>query len=203
MTEHQIPSSLACIIFDSVREQMGENGLKLLLRQAGLERYIDNPPEDNDSPSIAMDEFKRAFRAVHRVFGEKAARPLLLRWGELTFTYALENKPRLFGLVGPVTKLMTQEQKERFILKRVLKESENLYNVPHIMTEDSEYFYVEIQNCFYCGDMDTDIPICHSPKGSWLAMMRWITGKEHEITEIACQAMGDESCTFRIKKEGT
>lgn len=203
MEEHKIPGSLARIIFNSVEEQIGKNGLNMFLKKAGLEEYIDTPPPDDDTPTLPMGKFKKAIGLVTDLFGEKAARPLLLRWGRLTFKYALENKPTLFGLAGIVTKFMSGEGKTRFILKRVLKESEALYDVPHILTEDDQYFHIEIKNCFYCGDLTSENCICWPPVGFWEAMMEWISDQNHEVKEIECMAQGADSCKFIISKNPT
>jgi predicted hydrocarbon binding protein len=201
MEEHKIPGSLARIIFSSVEEQIGKNGLNMFLKQAGLEQYIDNPPPDDNSPTIPMSKFKKAIGLVVDLFGEKAAHPLLLRWGRLTFEYALVNNPSLFGLAGIVTKFMSEKGKIRFILKRVLKESENLYDVPHILTEDDDNFCIEIKNCFYCGDLTSENCICWPPVGFWKGMMEWISDQEHEVREIECMAQGADSCKFIISKK--
>lgn len=201
--EHRIPGSLALIIFRTVEEHIGENGLNMFLKRADLQQYIDNPPPDDETPTIGMSKFKNAIQLVIELFGEKAAKPLLLRWGKLVFEYSLESRPTLFGLAGIVTKFMSDEGKTRFILKRVLHESENLYDVPHILTEDTDNFYVEIKDCFYCGDLQSENCICWSPVGFWKSMMKWITGKEHTVKEIECRAQGKESCKFVISKQGT
>jgi predicted hydrocarbon binding protein len=198
--EHKIPGSLACIIFRSVEEHLGKNGLNMLLKRADLAYYIDNPPPNDNTPTIEMSKFKNAIGLVIELFGEKAAKPLLLRWGKLTFEYALENQPTLFGLVGFITTFMSEEGKIRFILKRVLKESENLYNVPHILTEDSSNFYIEIKDCFYCDDIHSENCICWPPVGFWISMMRWITGKEYTVKETECRAQGAPSCKYVIPK---
>ncbi len=200
--EHRIPGSLALIIFRSVEEYIGENGLHMFLRKAGLESYIENPPPDDETPTIEMSKFKKAIGLVIELFGEKAAKPLLLRWGSLTFQYSLQTRPTLFGLTGLVTTFMSEEGKTRFILKKVLKESENLYSVPHILTEDEENFCIEIKDCFYCSNLHSETCICWPPVGFWIAMMKWITGKSHDVKEVGCRAQGKESCTFIIPKKG-
>lgn len=202
MEEHRIPGSLALIIFRSVEEHIGKNGLNMFLKRAGLEQYIDEPPPNDETPTIEMSKFKQAIQLVIELFGEKAGKPLLLRWGRLTFEYALKERPTLFGLAGLVTKFMSEEGKTRFILKRVLKESENLYDVPHILTEDDDNFNIEIQDCFYCGDLHSENCICWPPVGFWIAMMEWITGKEYDVKEVECRAQGAESCKFVIPKKG-
>jgi bacteriochlorophyll 4-vinyl reductase len=198
--EHKIPGSLALIIFKSVEEHIGKNGLAMFLKRAGLEQYIDNPPPDDDTPTIEMSTFKKGIGLVTELFGEKAAKPLLLRWGTLTFEYALKDRPTLFGLAGLVTTFMPEEKKIRFVLKRVLEESETLYNTPHILTEDEDAFFVEIRDCFYCGDLHSEQCICWPPVGFWMSMMRWITNKEYDVKEIECRAQGAESCKFIIPK---
>ncbi len=201
MSDYRIPGSLLNIIFKSVEDQLGERGLKMLLTQTKLADYIQNPPPDDDTPTLDMDRFKSAMGAVIDLFGEKAARPLLTRWGKLTFDYALESNPTLFGLAGFATKFMNDEGKARFILKRVLKESENLYGVPHVLTETPDAFNIEIQNCFYCGNHKSNQCICWPPVGFWKSMMRWATGKDYDVHETECIAMGAESCKYVIPKK--
>lgn len=200
MEEHKIPGSLAFIIFKSVEEQLGKNGLNMLLRRAGLEQYVENPPPDDETPTIEMSTFKNAIALVIELFGEKAAKPLLLRWGRLTFEYALQNRPTLFGLAGLVTTFMSEEGKVRFILKKVLRESETLYNVPHLLTEDENNFLIEIKECFYCGSLHSAQGICWPPVGFWMGMMKWITHKEYDVREVECRAQGAASCKFVIPK---
>lgn len=201
MSDNRIPGSLLNIIFKSVEDQLGVRGLKMLLTQTKLTCYIQNPPPDDDTPTLDMDRFKSAMGAVIELFGEKAARPLLTRWGKLTFDYALESNPTLFGLAGFATKFMSEEGKARFILKRVLKESENLYGVPHVLTETPDAFNIEIQNCFYCGNHKSNQCICWPPVGFWKSMMRWATGKDYDVHETECIAMGAESCKYVIPKK--
>lgn len=201
MSDNRIPGSLLNIIFKSVEDQLGERGLKMLLTQTKLTCYIQNPPPDDDTPTLDMDRFKSAMGAVIELFGEKAARPLLTRWGKLAFDYALESNPTLFGLAGFATKFMSEEGKARFILKRVLKESENLYGVPHVLTETPDAFNIEIQNCFYCGNHESNQCICWPPVGFWKSMMRWATGKDYDVHETECIAMGAESCKYVIPKK--
>lgn len=203
MAEHKIPGSLALIIFRSVEEHIGKNGLNMFLKRADLGQYIDNPPPDDDTPTIEMSKFKNALSLVFELFGEKAAKPLLLRWGKLVFEYSLQERPTLFGLAGLVTTFMSEEGKTRFILKKVLKESETLYDVPHILTEDEDNFFVEIKDCFYCGEYKSQNCVCWPPVGFWRSMMKWITGKEHDVEEIECRAQGKESCRFIIPKKGS
>lgn len=201
--EHRIPGALARIIFKSVEEHIGKNGLNMFLKRADLKEYIDSVPPDDATPTIKMSKFKKGIGLVIELFGEKAAKPLLLRWGKQTFEYSLESNPALFGLAGLVTTFMSEEKKTRFILKRILKESEKLYNTPHVLDEDDDNFYVEIKDCFYCGDIQSENCICWPPVGFWTSMMTWITGKTHTVKEIECRAQGKDSCKFVIVKKGS
>ena len=60
MSDYRIPGSLLNIIFKSVEDQLGERGLKMLLTQTKLTDYIQNPPPDDDTPTLDMDRFKSA-----------------------------------------------------------------------------------------------------------------------------------------------
>ncbi len=201
MSDYKLPGSLLNIIFKSVEEQLGERGLKMLLTQAKLTEYIKNPPPDDNTPTLEIDKFKGAMGAVLELFGEKAAKPLLLRWGKLTFDYSLESRPTLFGLAGVATKFLNDEGKIRFFLKRVLAESENLYGVPHVLTETDDTFNIEIQNCFYCGNHKSTQCVCWSPAGFWKGMIKWATGKDYDVHEVECIAMGAASCKYVISKK--
>lgn len=201
MVEHGVPGSLLNIIFKSVEEYMGEKGLRMLLTQAKMTEFLENPPPDVDTPVLETERLKNAIGVVINLFGEKAARPLLLRWGKLSFEYAIDKKPALFGLAGFVTKFMGDEEKIRFILKKSLKEAENFYGAPHFLTETPDSFNVEIKNCFYCGNVKSDQCVCWVTIGFWKSMLKWATGKDYDVHETECMAMGAESCKYVLPKK--
>ena len=148
-----------------------------------------------------MSKLEIAIRSIVELFGEKTAKPLFLRWGTLVFQYSLKKRPAMFGLAGLALKFVSEERKIRFILKRVLKEADKLFGVPHKLTEDEGNFYIEIKDCYYCGGLTSPNCICWLAVGFYSSLMRWTTGKDHNVREIECRAQGKESCIFSISKK--
>jgi predicted hydrocarbon binding protein len=42
--------------------------------------------------------------------------------------------------------------------------------------------------------------VCHIPVAILDEMMAWTTGQKHLVEEMACIAMGDPACCFRVAK---
>jgi hypothetical protein len=77
----------------AIGEVMGERGLKIVLRQAGLDRYADELPPNDLEQGVATTEYAALNQAVEEFYG-RAGRGMLRRIGRATFRYGIEDKRR-------------------------------------------------------------------------------------------------------------
>ncbi|MBN1953499.1 MAG: 4-vinyl reductase [Anaerolineae bacterium] len=185
----------------AVQEVMGEQGLNIVLREAGLERFIGNPPPDDLELGIHASEYAALNQAVTSFCG-RAGRGMLQRIGRASFRYGVEEQAALMGLVGVGLKLMPQKTRAKFILNQMAKAlMDTNPEACEIVHETPEgLVYVEY-SCTLCYGQRAEQPICHLLVGSVSEAVKWATGQEYTVREISCRAMGKKACAFLV--EGT
>jgi len=182
----------------AAQEVMGENGLNVVLRTTGLERFIGNFPPDNLEPGIPASQYGRFNEAIEEFYG-RGGRGILKRIGKASFQYGINEQPALMGLAGIALKALPQKQRIKFVLNSVadaLKKSN-----PEVEAwageKDGKMIYVE-RTCAICNGRTSDKPICHLYVGSLSDAIKWATGVDFDVRETACIAMGDDYCQFEV-----
>ncbi|MBL6982814.1 MAG: hypothetical protein ISR58_16700 [Anaerolineales bacterium] len=182
----------------AAQEVMGENGLNVVLRTTGLERFIGNFPPDNLEPGIQASQYGQFNEAIEEFYG-RGGRGILKRIGKASFQYGVNEQPALMGLAGIALKALPQKQRIKFVLNSVadaLKKS-NPQVEAWAGEKDGKMIYVE-RTCAICNGRSSDKPICHLYVGSLSEAIKWATGVDFEVRETACIAMGDDYCQFEV-----
>jgi hypothetical protein len=99
MLESQMPELDDAVIVNTLvlqalmaaQEVMGENGLHIVLRSCGLERFISNPTPDDLYPGIKTSEYARMNEAIEE-FYDRGGRGMLRRIGKASFQYRSANR---------------------------------------------------------------------------------------------------------------
>ena len=182
----------------AIGEVMGEHGLKVVLRQAGLERYVDELPDNDLEQGIRTVEYAMLNRAVEEFYG-RAGKGMLRRIGRASFRYGIEEQATLTGVAGAALKLMPQKMRTKFILTQMAKSLMQVNEETYIEVEEtSEGFVFADFTCGVCCCRKAERPICHLYVGSISEGVRWATGHDYEAREIECRATGAEACRFLV-----
>ncbi|MBM3144654.1 MAG: hypothetical protein FJ010_06715 [Chloroflexi bacterium] len=182
----------------AAQEVMGENGLNVVLRTTGLERFIGYFPPDDLEPGIKASQYARFNAAIEEFYG-RGGRGILKRIGKASFQYGIREQPALMGLAGIALKALPRKQRIKFILNSVADalEKSNPQVEAWAGEIDGTLIYVE-RTCAICNGRTSDSPICYLYIGSLSEAVRWATGEDYEVSETKCIAMGDEYCQFEI-----
>jgi hypothetical protein len=182
----------------AAEEVMGANGLHVVLRTSGLERYIDNLPPDNMDPAIQTSEYANLNQAIEDFYG-RGGRGMLRRIGRASFQYAVHEQSALLGIAGVALKLLPEQQRIKFILNSMISALKKTNpQVKAWLDESGEHIAYLEETCAICYGRHSDQPICHLYVGSIGEAVRWATGKEYEIIETDCIARGDPYCRFEV-----
>lgn len=209
MEEKRIPSLLLNILFAQVEEMMGRRSLLMLLRQANLSEYADIEPPMDETPSITVEEYSNLLANIYDIFGARGARPIFLRGGRLGAAEIRRQRPAQFAVAGTALKLLPAAKRMQLVLDRLAEQGEELYGTPHHLHEEENAFFIEMPDCPYCAAIvqrrlpekkPVTRPVCHIPLAAVSEMIEWATGEVHLVEEVACIAMGDPACQFRISK---
>jgi predicted hydrocarbon binding protein len=192
----------------AAEEVIGEKGLAVVLRDAGLERFIDNyPPEEVEKPSgnITFGDYAALNASLLNFFG-RAAKSMLLRTGRLSALHAVEKQGKAFGIavlvaskVLPIPtqlKVGMEKMQEGF-----RKQSQAVGQDQRMRVEDrgDKLAYIT-EDCAMCAGKQADGPMCWLFTGSLQESIRWLTGREFDIVEVECRAAGAPACVWEIPK---
>jgi len=183
----------------AVEEVMGTNGLNAMLRQAGLERYVGNPPPDDLELGAHASEYAALNRAVQIFYG-RGGKGILRRIGRASFRYGVEEQATLMGLIGAGLRVMPQKVRARFVLNQMAKALMDTNDEVCIVVEQlPEGLVFADYSCAVCYNQRAEEPICHLYVGSIDEAVRWATGRDYSVREIACRATGEPACRFLVE----
>jgi len=196
--EWRFTNALMCQAILAIGEVMGESGLKVVLRQAGLERYVDELPPNDLEQGVSTVEYAALNQAVEDFYG-RAGKGMLQRIGRASFRYGVEEQATLMGVAGTALKVMPQKTRIKFILTQMAKSLMEVNKETDIeIQETGEGFVFADFTCGVCCCREAEHPICHLYIGSIGEAVKWATGQDYEVREIECRAMGAEACRFLV-----
>jgi predicted hydrocarbon binding protein len=184
---------------EAVGEVMGERGLRIVLLQAGLERYADELPPDNVELGVKAAEYSALNAAIQEFYG-RAGRGMLERIGRVSFRYGVEEQAALMGLAGVALKVMPEKTRVKFILSQMAKALMEVNEESVLEVEETPEGFVFVDHyCAICYGRQADEPVCHLLDGSLKEAVKWATGKEYSVREIECRAMGGSACRHLVE----
>ena len=189
----------------TIENIVGSNGLKSVLNYAGLGKYIDNFPPDNDELVIPLEDLKSLLLSLYELFGNKGARSLQLRVGREIFRIGIEKRPGVAKTLKIAARLLPETKRMRLVLER-LEEYDSRAFLSHLeelsfdIQEKEDCFLVIRKDSYESDGIKSDSPVCGVYIGVAGAIVEWITGHPHKVEEIECRAMGYPADVFRISK---
>jgi predicted hydrocarbon binding protein len=182
----------------AIGQVMGQRGLKVVLRQARLERYVDELPPNDLEQDVSTVDYAALNQAVEEFYG-RAGKGMLQRIGRASFRYGVEEQATLMGVAGAAIKLMPQKTRIKFILTQMAKSLMDVNQDTTIEVQETPQGFVFADfTCGVCCCRKAEHPICHLYIGSISEAVKWATGQEYEVREIECRATGAEACRFLV-----
>lgn len=186
----------------AIGDVMGERGLKVVLRQAGLGQYVDELPPNNMELGATAAEYAALNQAVEEFYG-RAGKGMLRRVGRASFRYGVEEQAALMGVAGVALKVVPQKMRIKFILTQMAKALMDVDEETHIeVLETPEGTVFADFSCALCYGRQAEHPVCHLYVGSISEAVKWATGRDYDVREIECRAMGAEACRFLVTEKG-
>ena len=197
------PNKMGLIALRSLEEVMGKNGLRTILKLAGLSRYADRYPSDNLQKEIDFAEISAIGRALESMYGSRGGRGLALKAGRAAFPDTLRQFGALVGVADLTSSVLPLQAKLRIGLNAFAQIYARLTDQRTGVEERGGDFIWTIYKCPYCwGRHGEQQPVCYTATGLLQESLHWLSGvREFRVQETACIAMGDPACTFLIHQE--
>ena len=191
-----------------VVDVVGERGLDLVLKMVGMERDAQVYPSDTlDVVSgLAYNDLSRVMMGYMSVFGT-ADQANVFRSGQASARYAMQKNGELFhppqalkSGKGSLNQhindsLATMVQGYWVVAQRTGHE----YTAWIEETEDS--FYYHLESCPVCAGVSASEPVCLYFSGTLMESLKWFTGRQLDVQEVACRALNEPACVWQISKQ--
>ena len=201
-TGYYYPNRMGRIFLTSMRDAIGQDGLRDLLVEAGADPLVRNLPPDNLEQQFDFAYFSNINQGLNELYGPRGARRLALRGGREMFKHGLSKFGDLAGVGNLAFKVLPLETKLRIgipTLARIFTQFSDQKS--HVVEKDDHFLYY-IDRCSVCWHREADHPICFIVIGILQEALRWVSGEEEfRIDEVECVAMGADACVFKIDKE--
>ncbi len=188
-------------------EVSGEKGLNIVLRNAGLEQYIGHYPPEDFNVNCKMRDYTALTTELYTFFG-RAGRGSLVRIGRKSAQLAIKLQREQMGLDNLVaaSKLLPAGMKLKVGLESNIAIWKMLYQqvgghwTARIEDRGGCWAYI-VDTCTLCIEREADRPMCHVWTGALAESIVWLMGKEYDVQEVECRAMGAPACVFEISKQ--
>lgn len=184
------------IFIKGIESEMGSYSRRMILKDAGMERDAYGQPTAVAPQELKASNFA-AVQAALRAYYGTGARGSLNRIGRQVWQQAIA-----YSLKGRVSHFVASNFMSELAASRAaLTMLANLMKTPggdvtvHLYDTDLIFMDTSSDGTF---DQEADQPICWYTLGLIQACLAWVTGREINVEEISCRAMGAEACKFKI-----
>ena len=191
----------------AVEDVAGKQGVATILRQAKLERMIDNYPSEslNIKGQYTYEQYAQINTALLTFLG-RGGRSVVMRAGRISFNKGLEHYGPMLGAATTAMKLLPEGTRlkagleaQKFFWDKLYKDA-GLPTIGVKVEDHGDHFIFEFGDCMACAGKASDAPMCFLTVGYLQEGIKWLTGKDYEIREIACRSMGANACVYEINK---
>ena len=205
--DRQLPAYVIRIAYDIIAEETpGHDNLQRLLELAGLERYADNPPPLDNTPSLTMREYEKLIGVVWQVFDNVQAREIFRRVAQHGFSHLTRSGVLAYSqFLRAFDSLGTKRERVALMMNKMSIELTRALGNKHEFYRQGEDFILDIYDCPYCAELVRgDIPapyanVCHIPVAFYETAIAWASGSPHTVQEISCRVSNKQDyCRFKI-----
>ncbi len=202
--DRALPNAALRLLFVSIEDVMGPDGMKAVLNGAKMQQYIGNYPPNNLEYGVTFSQYGRMEQAMEDFYGPRGARAMLLRVGRATFQIGLKEQSAVLGLAGQALKnmpLLSMQAKMKLLLQQIVAAANKTINEPAHLEEAPDAFIIVIEKCMCQYRPRHAQPCCAVTTGTFMEAMKWLTDKQFDIKEITCLNNGSDACRYRIPKQ--
>jgi bacteriochlorophyll 4-vinyl reductase len=191
----------------AAEEVVGKQGLAVVLRKHGLERFVDNYPPEllKISGTITLGDYANLCTGLLTFFG-RAGKSMVVRIGRLTSKYAIEKQSGIYNVAArTAARVMPSALQVKLVLDNMANGYQKLYQDGgqelHFRVEDRGHAWAFISvECPLCAGKKADAPMCWGRNGTLKEACTWLTGREFDVEEVECRAMGAPACVWEVSK---
>jgi len=192
------PPTLLRHFIQTANQEVGRNELAQIINDPSL---LDLNAISSLNELQAAETFAEIQRRL-RVYYGRGARGILLRIGQNLSKPVHQQQGILTRLLAVGVKIIPAGMRHKpalELLARVMRGREGSVSV-HSM--DLNLLFVDSSSPTTTGLQETQ-PVCFVTLGLIRGVLFWATGKDYDVEETGCCAMGNDACEFKVVVSGT
>src|SRR5258706_282383 len=131
---------------------------------------------------------------------------MVIRSGRLHSKYAIENQSAVYNCAAKgAGKLLPSGMQVKLVLGSMANGYNKLYaengQELHFSVEDrgEKWAFISVE-CPLCAGKSADQAMCWGRIGTLKEGALWLTGKEFDVEEVECRALGAPACVWEVSK---
>jgi predicted hydrocarbon binding protein len=191
------PPALLRQFIQTANQEVGRNELAQIINDPSL---LDLNAISSLTELQAAETFAEIQRRL-RVYYGRGARGILLRIGQNLSKPVIQQQGVLTRLLAVGIKVIPAGMRHKptlDLLARVMRGREGSVSV-HSM--DLNLLFVDSSSPTTTGLQETQ-PVCYVTLGLIRGVLFWATGKDYDVEETGCCAMGNDACEFKVVVSG-
>ncbi len=197
------PNTIARIAFEATRDLIGAEAMTTLLREQGLEQYIQAFPPDNLQRQFDFVDFAALMAGIDALQVRQPRTPSLA-WqiGARCYSAGLKTFGTLsgFGAVALGFQALPLNVKIKMGLLAMVTIFSTLSDQLSDLEDHDDHFAYVIRRCPICMGRGSEVPMCEMAGAMIEEGLYWLTQSRYSVIETCCHATGDDECRFVIDK---
>ncbi|MBL8163935.1 MAG: 4-vinyl reductase [Anaerolineae bacterium] len=192
---------------EAAEEVIGKDGLAVVLRNAGLERFIDNYPPNvlETSGSITYGDYTALCVGILDFFG-RPGKSMVMRIGRISARKGIEHQSGVFNLATVLAaKLLPASVQVKMGLSammsgfKVINEKAGQEFKGTIDDKGDKYHFV-VETCPLCAGKQSESAIGWLMEANIEEACQQVFGKFFDVVEVECKAKGAPAGVWEVPK---
>jgi predicted hydrocarbon binding protein len=197
MDESTLPVYILKRFTESLRAQVGTDAIKAVFEKASLPPDWADPARMSDLDNVSAAQTYSQIQGAMRTYYGRGARGILFRIGSVMWEKILNDAPFVIKAQSKLVHTLPAAMRFKPALEILAKTMSPHAGDVTVHTLDLDWLFVDRISPTTLGHRE-DTPICFVTQGLIRECLFWATGRELDIEEISCRAMGQKECEFRI-----
>jgi len=179
-------------IYDALGEIMGDKARQIIMRQAGLSRVIESPPDYTWDRGFSVAEQLTLYRETIYLVGAVGVQGVLRQMGYKSAELSVTR----FNVLKSIEDLPEREK-----LAKAFEFFHLASNKGRVAHGENGLSAFDAFDCIFCEGIKSQKPYCSHFSGALQFLVDWSMGRgRFLVRETKCIATGGETCYFELEK---
>lgn len=194
------PNRIARAFFVAMDEVMGEQSAQNVLREAGLDEFINNYPPNDMERQFDFSDLAALNTGLERLYGVRGGLGFAMSIGQSAFTNGLQRFGVMRGIQHPKFQALPLDRQVEYGLRGLASIFSNFSDQETEIESDDEGYLVRVDVSPFAWGRRSTRPVCHTLTGLIQESVKYTTsGHTCFVRETECNATGSDHCVFKVK----